>query len=192
MLFGTTFSDPPCVAGVAALFTLASARSIGRAAQAGREALLVEERRHTLAGAALGLWVAVCAAWPAFAWPAWMLSYADRLRTMPTLVWYPVFALGLMASGAAGAFFSFVCVARGNGRLVRLIAGGCFLVWFLLFAATAPRALVAGTWEQFEEGTAPSLAAQPRLLTVLVLLWALAAAGTALAFALRLRAERNS
>ena len=118
--------------------------------------------------------MAVCAAYPAFASPAWMLSHADRLKATTTLVWYPVFALGLMASGATGAFFAFVCVARGKARLAPLIAGGCFFVWFLLFAATLPRMLVAGTWAQFEEGTAPSLAAQPRVLAALVPLWVLA------------------
>ncbi len=155
MLLATVVIDPPSVIALGAIFTLFAARAVVAGSPL---------RRSVGVGAFVGGWMGLCFGGPAFKYPAWMLCYLVDPQKLPTAVWYPIFLAVMIGSGALGAYLAHRFIGRGEKRKAIWLAAGMLLLWLALFGLTLRRYLIVGTFDEWAQGRAQPLAAQPAVI----------------------------
>jgi hypothetical protein len=154
-MLATVVIDPPSVVALGAIFTLFASRSIAAGAP---------PKRSVLIGGAVGGWMGLCFGAMALTQPAWMLVYLVDPRQLPTAVWYPLFLVSMIASGAAGASFAHRSIAAGRRWRAVWLAATMLALWLMLFAITFRRYMAIGTYDQFWSGQARPLNEQPAVV----------------------------
>jgi len=155
MLLATVVIDPPSVIALGVIFVLFMSRSIAAGAPL---------RRSVLVGAAVGGWMGACFSVMAVKQPAWMLVYLADPRSLPVVVWYPIFLAVMIGSGALGGWFAHQRIAKGRKRAAVALAAAMLGLWLLLFAVTLQRYLHIGTYDEYFAGRARVLAEQPAVM----------------------------
>ena len=154
-MLATVVIDPPSVVALGAIFTLFAARSVSAGAPL---------KRSVLIGAIVGGWMGLCFGAMALKQPAWMLVYLVDPRSLPAGVWYPLFLLVMIGSGAIGAYGAHRFIAQGRRTRAIWLAAGMLALWLVLFALTLKRYVAVGTYDEFWSGRARPLNQQPEVM----------------------------
>ncbi|MHB8418141.1 MAG: aldehyde dehydrogenase family protein [Myxococcales bacterium] len=185
MLFATILIDPPFAFAVAVLLTLFAAPMIRRAGEGGWYGLL---------GPLFAGWMAGVFSFMFFRYPDWMFCYLVEARRLPLgwlYLFYLIFAVSLIGSGAAGSTLAVRAVLeRRTGRAVAFLFFGLG-TWCLLFALTFDQYAHVGTTLEFRQGLArAAISNAPFQLAATLAGLAAGVPGVGLAFLLFLESVR--